>query len=357
MKDIYPKVVESFEKNCFSVLATIVKQAGSSPREIGTKFLILEDGTAVGTIGGGLLEANVLEEAQKVFAHYSPRLLSISLTGDAVADTHMLCGGDVTVFLEPVSPNNFNNLHLFKEVMEVNRRGGSGVLATLIEPERWSMNEVPKLFINAAGERKGSILGIEGIDQKIENERNRIIEGKQPEIIIGEDSEGNTLELFLEPVISNPILYVFGAGHVSQQIVPLATLVDFKVIIIDDRLEFADPDKFPNAQEVLCLPFEAVVDRLSIDPSSYIVIVTRGHIHDKTVLAQGLKTNAQYVGMIGSRRKRNIVYQSLLDEGFTQEDLDRVHSPIGLDIGAETPEEIAVSILAELIKVRAGLAV
>ena len=118
MKDIYPKVVESFEKNCFSVLATIVKQTGSAPREIGTKFLIMEDGTAVGTIGGGLLEAKVLDEAQKVFAHYSPRLISLSLTGKEAADTYMLCGGDVDVFLEPVSPNNLNHLHLFKKVME-----------------------------------------------------------------------------------------------------------------------------------------------------------------------------------------------------------------------------------------------
>ncbi|MFC1824265.1 XdhC family aldehyde oxidoreductase maturation factor [Thermodesulfobacteriota bacterium] len=355
MKDIYPKVVESFEKNSLSVLATIVKQAGSAPREIGTKFLILEDGTAVGTIGGGLLEARILEEAQTVFAHYSPRLISISLTGDAVAETHMLCGGDVTVFLEPVSPNNFNNIHLFKEVVEVNRRGGSGVLATLIDPERWFMDEVPKLFINAAGDKKGSILGNESIDQMVENEMTRIIKDKQPRIIIGKDSDGDDLEIFVEPLISNPILYVFGAGHVSSQIVPLATLADFKVIVVDDRPEFADATKFPEAEEVHHCPFEGAVKRFKVDTSSYIVIVTRGHTHDKTVLVQSLRTDAGYIGMIGSRRKRNIVYQSLLEEGFAQADLDRVHSPIGLDIGAETPEEIAVSIVAELIKVRAGL--
>jgi len=126
------------------------------------------------------------------------------------------------------------------------------------------------------------------------------------------------------------------------------------VVVIDDRPEFADPKKFPDAMEVYQYPFEGVLDRLPIDESSYLVIVTRGHIYDKTVLAQCLKTNAKYIGMIGSRRKRNLIYENLLGEGLTQDDLDRVHAPIGLHIGAETPEEIAVSIVAELIKIRAG---
>jgi xanthine dehydrogenase accessory factor len=130
--------------------------------------------------------------------------------------------------------------------------------------------------------------------------------------------------------------------------------VGFKVVVIDDRPEFADPEKFPKAEDVHYYSFDSVMERLPVDGSSYVVIMTRGHSHDKTVLAQALKSPAGYIGMIGSRRKISIIFGKLLEQGFTQEQLDRVHSPIGIDIGAETPEEIAVSIIAELIKVRAG---
>ena len=158
----------------------------------------------------------------------------------------------------------------------------------------------------------------------------------------------------MEPVVSRPVLYVFGAGHVSRQIVPLAAGVDFQVVVIDDREDFANAGYFPDATDIHQYPFEGLMERLPIDESSFLVIVTRGHMHDKTVLAQALKTNATYIGMIGSSRKRRLIYQKLVEEGFKEEGLLRVHSPIGLEIGAETPEEIAVSIVAELIKVRAG---
>jgi xanthine dehydrogenase accessory factor len=125
-------------------------------------------------------------------------------------------------------------------------------------------------------------------------------------------------------------------------------------VVIDDRPDFADPANFPEAEKVLQYPFEGVLERIPVDESSFVIIVTRGHLHDKTVLEQSLRTKAGYIGMIGSRRKKAMIYEKLLEEGFTRQDLDRVYAPIGLDIGAETPEEIAVSIVAELIQVRAG---
>ena len=181
-----------------------------------------------------------------------------------------------------------------------------------------------------------------------------ILASRQPCIIPLQDSAKNQMDVFVEPVVSDPVLYIFGAGHVSRQTVPCACRVGFQVVVIDDRPDFADTVHFPDARDVYHLPFEGVMDRLPVHGLSYLVIVTRGHMHDKNVLAQALKTKAAYIGMIGSTRKRDIIYKKLLEEGFTQKDLSRVHSPIGLDIGAETPEEIAISIVAELIKVRAG---
>jgi xanthine dehydrogenase accessory factor len=203
------------------------------------------------------------------------------------------------------------------------------------------------------GERAGSLSGAEGIVDLLAKRLGKIMRSRQLSLFSMNDDEGNPVEVLVEPLMAASFLYVFGAGHVSKQIVPLANLVGFHVVVIDDREEFADPGFFPAAKEIRYLPFEGAVERLAIDEASFVVIVTRGHIHDKTVLAQTLKTGARYIGMIGSTRKRDIIYQKLLEEGFTQQDLDRVHSPIGLDIGAETPEEIAVSIVAELIKTRA----
>jgi len=181
-----------------------------------------------------------------------------------------------------------------------------------------------------------------------------ILSAGQPLLISLAEGE-ERVEIFVEPVISDPVLYVFGGGHVSREIVPLASRVGFKVVVIDDREAFAKAESFPGAREVFQYSFNDVMEKIPVGDSSYLVIVTRGHMHDKTVLSQALRSDARYIGMIGSKRKKKIIFEKLLQEGFTHKDLERVHSPIGLDIGAETPEEIAISIVAQLIKVRAGL--
>jgi len=164
--------------------------------------------------------------------------------------------------------------------------------------------------------------------------------------------EGIKTEILLEPVFSEPTVYLFGGGHVSEQVVPLAKRVHFKVVVIDDREMFANRERFPEADEVIVSEFEKCFDRLNIDDSSYVVIVTRGHLYDGFVLEQAVKSDARYIGMIGSKKKIKTLYQNLMQKGMTKETLDRVHAPIGIDINSETPEEIAVSIVAELIKVR-----
>ncbi len=355
MEDIYAKIVELLKKNRFSVLATMIRQTGAAPRHAGTKFLIMEDGSFVGTIGGGLLEAQVLEGAKKVLKTHAPLRLNFILKGKDVEKTDMICGGDAEVFLEPILPENPHYLDIFKKAMDVNRRGGAGVVATIVSADQWQTGPIPKMFMDPDGERIGALSGIKEAEDALRGELQQVLTRGEPNVIICHDDEGNELELFVEPLASEPILYVFGGGHVSLQIVPLAAKVGFKVVVVDDRAEFADPDNFPEAWKVHQYSFEGVLDKFPVDESSYFVIVTRGHIHDKTVLTQALRSPARYIGMIGSRRKRNMIYDALLKQGFTKADIGRVHAPIGLDIGAETPEEIAVSIVAELIKIRAGV--
>jgi xanthine dehydrogenase accessory factor len=354
MEDIYPKAIELLDQGSFSVLATIIVLTGSGPRGVGTKFIIMEDGSYQGTIGGGLLEAQVLEGAKAVFTTRKPARLSFNLRGTDVAKTDMLCGGQTQVFLEPLFPGRMDQWELFNRAVEIQKRGGSGILLTLVDPARWKEGEIPKLFIESDGERIGAISGFGEIENKVKNDMADLLGKRQSALISYQDSRGQVWEVFAEPLASEPMLYVFGGGHVSSQIVPLASRVGFKVAVIDDRLEFADPTKFPEAAEVHHYPFEGVIQKLHVNEASYLVIVTRGHIHDKAVLSQCLKTNAKYIGMIGSRRKIAMVYDKLREEGCTQKDIDRVYAPVGLEIGAETPEEIAVSIVAELISVRAG---
>ena len=160
MKDIYENIVELLEQNRFSVLATLIKQAGSAPRGIGTKCLILEDGSMVGTIGGGLLEARVIEEAKNIFSTRLAKRLSLFLKGTDVAETDMICGGDVEIFLEPVFPENRNNLSIFKRIKDVTVRGGSGILFTVVDAERWQSGKVPKMLLEADGQRTGSPLAL-----------------------------------------------------------------------------------------------------------------------------------------------------------------------------------------------------
>jgi xanthine dehydrogenase accessory factor len=156
----------------------------------------------------------------------------------------------------------------------------------------------------------------------------------------------------VEPIESEPTVYLFGAGHVSEQIAPLAKRVQFRVVVIDDRETFANRERFPEADDVLVSDFESCFGRLHIDDASYIVIVTRGHLYDGFVLEQAVKTDARYVGMIGSKKKIHVLYQNLMKKGVPKEVLDRVYAPIGLEINSETPEEIAISVVAQLIQVR-----
>ena len=354
MNALYEHIVASFEKGRSAVLATMIRQAGPSPRHLGAKCLILDDGEIVGTIGGGLLEAGTIEAAGRVLKTGLPMCLHFSLKGIDVADTDMLCGGNVDIFLEPVLPADPSAGKLYKRVAGLVRRGGTGLIVTVIDETRWRKGRPAKAFFEPGGEAVGELK----IGSRAEDElRGRLragVKNGQPAVVLMKDDSGALVPLFVEPFKSDPALYVFGGGHVSSQIVPLASRVGFSTVVIDDRPEFAESSKFPDAKEVRLLEFEHVMKNLPVDSSSFLVIVTRGHLHDKSVLTQALRTDARYIGMIGSRRKRDIIYEKLLEEGFAKADLARVHSPIGLDIGAETPAEIAVSIVAELILKRAG---
>jgi xanthine dehydrogenase accessory factor len=254
MNDIYQEIVRIRAEGEEAALVTIVSATGSTPREEGAKMLVRADGSILGTIGGGSLEARVIKEAIKVIGQGKPKQLHTGLTAKEVEADGMLCGGEV--------------------------------------------------------------------------------------------------EVFIEPILTPPTLYIFGGGHISLSLARMGKPLGFKIAVIDDRPDFANADRFPEADTVLAEDFSKAFPKLKIDKSSYIVIVTRNHQYDGVVLEWAVGTKAKYIGMIGSQAKNKAIFSHLSAKGVTKGQLARVHAPIGVEINAQTPEEIAVSILAEIVKVR-----
>ena len=357
MQDVYSEIVKSLGKREELALATLITRLGSAPRAVGAKYLIRKNGTSVGSIGGGCVEAEVWQEAQAVMQKGEGRVLHFNLTAEQLAAGGLICGGNIDIFLEPLKEDS---LKIYQEVVRIRQKGGSGILATLISADdAFPKGDGSKVLVKTSGEKVGFLFPGEEFEQDILTEAETLLNEERPKVVTwqskGKNSSWKKMEVLLEPIFSEPTVYIFGGGHVSQHLAPLAKRVNFKVVVIDDREMFANRERFPEADQVLVSEFEKCSDQLDIDETSYIVIVTRGHLYDGFVLEQAVKTHARYIGMIGSKKKIRTLYQDLMKKGIPKETLDRVYAPIGIDIHSETPEEIAVSIVAQLIEVRGGL--
>ena len=251
--DLFEEIVRMRKAGQRAALATIVHTNGSIPSYESSRMLVREDGSIVGTIGGGCVEADVWAAAKEVITKESPRKMVFQLNNEASYDNGLICGG--------------------------------------------------------------------------------------------------TLEVFVEPILPHPVAYIFGGGHISMALARSANAAGFGIVVIDDREQFANKERFPMAQEIFTT-YDDAYARIKPNASSYLVIVTRGHRDDMRVLAWAVRTEARYIGMIGSKRKVLSVYQALEKEGFSPEEFKRVYAPMGLEIGALSPEEIAISIAAELVAVR-----
>jgi xanthine dehydrogenase accessory factor len=252
--DLYDEIVRlrSLGQKC--ALATIVQVNGSIPSYESAKMLVREDGSMMGTVGGGCVEADVWTAAREVIETEKPRHLSFSLGQDAAYDQGLICGGQLNIFVEPIIP--------------------------------------------------------------------------QPRALI------------------------FGGGHVSKSISKVATIAGFATSVIDDREAFANQERFPEAEATYADEYEAVFPKLAVNSSTYLIIVTRGHRDDMRVLRWAVSTPAKYIAMIGSKRKTISVVKELEKEGIPRQAFEKIFAPMGLEIGAETPEEIAISVVAEMIAVR-----
>ncbi len=338
MKDILESLLKTLDQGQDAIFCGIVESSGSAPRTSGARMLVLPDGAIRGSVGGGPVEGASLARARKMLdLGESHVLLPFDLNSPTAAQAGMVCGGAVTVLLQRLAPEQRG---LFAKLLTLHAEQKRPALITILAP-----GKEPVLNVWSAA------TGLESMD--LPESMTAELARKASKTRQNFSLQGNGLTVFAEPLVAPTVVHLVGAGHVALATSRVASFAGFEVVVMDDRAEFASPGRYPEAREVRVLEnFNGCLKDLG--PDDFVVIVTRGHLHDRDVLAQALRTDAGYVGMIGSRGKRDAVYRSLLENGFTRADLDRVFCPIGLPIGADTPEEIAVSIVAELIRVRAG---
>jgi len=327
MKYSFPKIVETLAAGRGLVAATIVEAEGSTPQVPGATAVFSATGLVAGTVGGGLLEARVEAAAGLALGDGKARLLTVRLDADPADLEGAICGGSAKVL---VDPGVGGDRAVFERALEGFRKRRPGRLVTEVRPGTEGGVAVERRFED--GPEAG---------------------GGGPRLIKG--GEGRLT--FVEPVTPLPRLVIAGAGHVGRAVARLGAGLDFVVTVIDDRPDFANAAGVPEADEIVVGGIGRSLAERAIGPGDFVVIVTRGHEKDAEALRAVIGRPAAYIGMIGSKTKVGLMRREFLEKGWaTAEGWDRVRAPIGLAIGSKTVEEIAVSIAAELVQVRAGRA-
>jgi xanthine dehydrogenase accessory factor len=318
----------------------LVRKSGSAPQNPGARLLVQRDGVMHGTIGGGCVEMEVRRLALQALRSGEAQLHVFRMDDDYGYDDGLICGGRVWVFIQPSPKQWLVSLQAAQRLQEEGK-SGAWVLVT----------KGPEQLGNAFCVSDGSVFPNppDGWQEVLQDVSRRALQ--QDKTLY--TSLWERTEVYVEPVQPQPTLVLVGAGHIAHALAPMASAAGFDVLVIDDRLSFANPERFPTASRCIVGDIVRSLQELPTDSRTYIVIVTRGHRHDADALRVALRKPAAYIGMIGSKRKITVIYRDLLQKGeATVEQLANVHAPLGLDIGAETVGEIAVSILAELVAVR-----
>jgi len=302
-------------------------------------------GEIAGSVGGGLLEALVIEEAKKYFTEERAPIIGTFDLNDDVSNEGMICGGSVDVLLEPITAVD---LKVLETLLNARNEGIDRVLVRVLDGCGKNVERI--ILASPHDTLPAQITSRAGKDLDVLSDAIRHSFGKE-DIRRIEIAQG---ELIIQPIRGLQDLIIFGGGHVSKYLAQIAATAGFSTTVIDDREEFANPERFPGASHVLAWGYDKAFENIEVRPSTFVVIVTRGHQFDELVLEQTIRTPARYIGMIGSNRKVIATFKNLIERGVSVTELKRVRAPVGLDIGAVSAEEIAVSIVAEIIAVRRG---
>lgn len=348
--DIYSEILSALDTEERVMLATIISTSGSTPASALSKMLVKQNGIiSVGTVGGGCMEGDVLLHANRLLTEQKAEILKFHLNEDDL-EHGLICGGSLEVLIEPVTKEN---IPLFRELQSFKNEGEDSLLVTHLAnngiikgkyliPEHRLRTSSKDFLKNIAA---AISIPAETFEQQLQN----VFHRQETERF---KTDGG--EIVFEPVTGSPDLIIFGGGHVSKFISRTASMAGFRVTIVDDRQKYSNPKRFPEAVKTFAVDFMKAFESLSVKQSSYIVIVTRGHRFDEDILEYALQTPAKYIGMIGSKRKVLTTYEHLVNRGVTIDSLRKVHAPIGIEISAVTPEEIGISVAAQLIRARRG---
>ena len=331
MREWVRKIVHALEAGTPAELVAVTEASGSTPRGAGALMAVFPGGRALGTIGGGSVEYEAQRLAAELLERGGCAQRSFRFIQGDAASLGMVCGGDVTVRFQHLPAGDARIIAVLRDLMEAS----AGDLDTWLV-----LNIREDAAVMGTADRNGPRhleTPPEDLPALLQN---------RPALC------GGWLAV---PMVRAGRVYIFGGGHVSRALVPAIAAVGFRPVVYDDRPEFAAPALFPQAEAVLTGDFKDIGRQIVLTADDYVVVMTRGHQADYEVLEQTLRSGVKYLGCIGSRRKLALCEERLLAAGFTAEEYARVHAPIGLPIGAETPEEIAVSVTAQLIAVRAGL--
>ena len=349
MRDVIQEAVNQVDSGNPCVLATVVRTKGSTPQKAGAMLLVRQDGTAVGTLGGGCVEGDIWFAAQEILRNQGgPEFKDYYLNEDIAARDGLVCGGTMYFYLEPFrEADDFSDIG--HELLGAYDGGEPAALATIVRSDGETAALGAKLLLRSDGSVAGGI-GTATLDELALEAAARVAAVGANESVSIDDQT----ELFVEGFTTPPTLVMVGGGHVGKATADLAHRLGYRVYVVDDREDFANAGRFPYAEDTIVTPYTNWAEHLDINVNSFIVVASRGHWFDDVALESALTTRARYIGLLGSRRKTLMIYQRLLQEGVPRERLAQVYSPIGLDIGALEPEELAVSIMGEIIMARRG---
>jgi xanthine dehydrogenase accessory factor len=346
MRELLTEVTAALNERRECVHCSLVETRGSTPQKAGAAMLVFPDGSQRGTLGGGCVEAEVKQRALSVLTRGSdqPELLTFNLDDDYGWDDGLICGGRMTIAAEPLTLRRKGVADYFSRLRALVESGQGCIEAVVIAHQDSGPSPGSRYLFDAQGQLVAQLAN------------GATAAGVAENLVPLERRPGPSVRhgIAYLPVLPRITLLIVGGGHVGQAVAKLAAEVDFDVWVLDDRERYASRERFPMASRLMVGDIGETLKQLAaeVTPSIYGLVVTRGHAHDEEALYHLAPTRAGYVGMIGSKRKIKLIYDDLLAKGITEEQLARVHAPLGFDIGSQTVPEIAVSIVAELIACR-----
>ncbi len=350
MREILERAARLRSEGRSFAIATVVRTSGSTPQVVGAKMLVDDLGRTVGTLGGGCVEGDAFDEAKRIIQTAEPSLRDYELTEDLAWDSGLVCGGTMWIAIEHGREAlRAANRDLLDDLLLASRGGEPVALTTLLVKRAKRYRTAGRLLVESSGNVTGSLGDAATNAKAVEPAREALARGTPR--VVPLDAER---ELLVEPVTSRPTLVMVGCGHVGLAVARMAKLLDFRLVVVDDRPEFANRERFPDADEVVSADMVEAIERLPVPWNTFVVVATRGHKMDAHALRAAVKTPARYVGLVGSKRKTILIDRMLREEGVPEERLRSVHAPIGLDLGGRTPAEIALAILAEIEAERYG---